>query len=471
MAELILALAAVSAAGGWDSPFVLTVLPPMLLAGLRRGYRLSLLAAGFACVWLGVTTLVVTSAVGSVQAASQVLLLCVLTAAVGGYAHGLFIEAEERQEVFAGRMARLAETNALLAQLTHVARTLPSSLDLGDTLAAAMGHLGELFDSSGAAIFLLDPATGTWRAEASCGLPAPTALRMEELPSPARTAIARSVTMCEPALDPEGGRPGLWPVSRSALYSPLLARQRIVALVVLEHRELHRFGDRDAQIMGGLTEPLALAIDNALWFERLRTLGAEGERERLARSLHDRIGQGLAYVRLELDRLSHRPDPGPDLARLRDDVGDLLAEVRETLRQLRTRVTETSGLVALAEVNLPRFTERTGILGTVDDQSAGRRLPLLVEQELWRVLQEALSNVERHSHASHVDVTWTVSGSQGRLEISDDGCGFDPAKIDGLTASGIMAMRERANAIGARLAFESEDGNGTRLMVEVEAEG
>ena len=169
-----------------------------------------------------------------------------------------------------------------------------------------------------------------------------------------------------------------------------MARQRLVALVALEHVEPGRFGDRETEILNGLAEPLALAIDNGLWFDRLRMLGAEGERDRLARDLHDRFAQGLAYVNLELDRLSRHPAPGPALADLRQEVRGLLGQVRETQRQLRSKVTPDVGLADLLATELARFAERTGVHVEFTPSDRAPRLPLAVEQELWRIAQEAL---------------------------------------------------------------------------------
>ncbi len=384
------------------------------------------------------------------QSAAQVALVYAATAVVAGYARRLFLEGEALQAVFSDRVHRLTEANSLLSQLTRVAQKLPSSLDLGDTLAAAMGHLRQLFDFTGAAILVFDPATGTWRTEAAAGRSAPPPVPTTGLPPPVRAAVNRpGMASCE--LDSTAGDHGIWPGSRSGLYGPLVARDHLVALVAIEHTEPESFGVREVELLAGLAEPLALAIDNALWFDRLRMLGADGERDRLARNLHDRIGQGLAYVGLELDRLAHLPDPGADLARLRQDVGGLLGEVRETLRQLRTRVTDAAGLATVAEAHLARFTERTGIAARFAGASEEARLPVPVEQELWRILLEALSNVERHSQASTVEVKWTADGHRGRLEVRDDGSGFDLTGVESGGASGLVAMRERANAIGARL--------------------
>ena len=243
-----------------------------------------------------------------------------------------------------------------------------------------------------------------------------------------------------------------------------------MALVALERADGPGFDRRDADVLGGLAEPLALAIDNGRWFDRLRRLGADGERDRLARDLHDRFAQGLAYVNLELDRLSRHPAPGPQLVELRQQVGGLLGEVRETLRQLRSRVSPTAGLADLLAAELPRFGERTGIATHFPAGRDGPRLPVAVEQELWRITQEALDNVERHSKASALDVTWLCDGRHGCLVLADNGGGFDPAGLITAAAdtSGMTAMRERANAIGARLLVDSQPGGGTWIQVEVD---
>jgi signal transduction histidine kinase len=92
-----------------------------------------------------------------------------------------------------------------------------------------------------------------------------------------------------------------------------------------------------------------------------------------------------------------------------------------------------------------------------------------VEQELWRISQEALANVQRHAKATVVDVTWTCDGRHGRLVVADNGAGFDPAGLVTTSSptSGMTAMRERANAIGARLLVDSHLGGGTWIQVEL----
>jgi signal transduction histidine kinase len=145
---------------------------------------------------------------------------------------------------------------------------------------------------------------------------------------------------------------------------------------------------------------------------------------------------------------------------------DIMQELRETIYQLRANVSEENEFSAVAADYLARFEERTGI-STTWAPDASRRLPYRVEQELWRIVQEALANVDRHSGAKQVIVHWDVDDLGARLEVSDDGQGFDPARVAG-DHYGIVGMRERADAIGARLTILSRPGRGTSVVVELE---
>src|SRR5438105_3367946 len=199
--ELAVALAAVAISGGFGSPYVFALLVPVLLAGFTQGYAAGFLAAGAASLPLLVVGATVASARVPTETASQVALVYAATGALAGYARRLFVDAAAEQASFEDRVSSLTEANALLSQLTQVARTLPSSLDLGETLNAAMGHLGQLFDFTGATVLVLDAATGTWRAEGVTGLPAPPPMTTNQLPPPLLPrAPARRAA-------PAGGRP------------------------------------------------------------------------------------------------------------------------------------------------------------------------------------------------------------------------------------------------------------------------
>ena len=146
---------------------------------------------------------------------------------------------------------------------------------------------------------------------------------------------------------------------------------RVVGLVAIEHRAPDRITSNDAELFARIASSLALAVDNARWFGRLRTLGAEAERARIARDLHDRTAQSLAYIGFELDRLVEPLQPTPRCPSCTGSCARSSCELRETLYQLRTTVTEEEGFVPLAEPYLKRWSDRTGIDAHFEADTSG----------------------------------------------------------------------------------------------------
>jgi signal transduction histidine kinase len=237
-------------------------------------------------------------------------------------------------------------------------------------------------------------------------------------------------------------------------------------VLAVEHCDHGRYSARDARLFDIFSDIVALTVDNARSFSRLRTLGADAERTRIARDLHDRLGQYLTFIAIELERIiaddGERTEP---LGRLRDDVQQALEELRETLRQLRSSVNENRSLAVAAKELIDRFNRRGPTLASLTVTAPHRRLPVPIENELLRILQEALSNVAKHAGAANVVVTWAVREDRGVLTISDDGGGFDPASSVRDSAFGLVGMRERADLVGARLRISSEPGQGTTVTV------
>jgi signal transduction histidine kinase len=198
----------------------------------------------------------------------------------------------------------------------------------------------------------------------------------------------------------------------------------------------------------------------------LRTVGAEEERTRIARDLHDRIGQSLAYLAFELDRIvktdNKGENVGPSLEQLRGDIRDVIRDVRDTLYDLRTDVTEEQGIASVLELYAERVRERTGLDISLRSEKRSR-LPLLQERELFRIAQEALANVEKHAQATRVTISWSCDGESATLEVADDGAGFPIGRAGRLDSYGIIGMRERAASIGATLDLDSTPGVGTRV--------
>jgi signal transduction histidine kinase len=468
--EVAFHVLAVVATGYWESPFSFALITAVMVAGFARGFAFALRVSGASAVAVAIPYLLTSHHVAAdLRTASQWTVELVLVALIAGYARRVTGEADRAHSLALDRLGRLADANTLLHSLHRVAQTLPASLDLDEVLDTTMGRLRDLFEFDSATVFLLDETDHTWLAVRSDGpRPAPTYVTAD-LPPPLQEALdLRQPVTVDELLRSHG--PGLSAEMSSGLYSVLPARQSTVGLVALEHRHPRHFGLRDLELLNGFVEPAALAVDNARWFARLRTVGADEERTRIARDLHDRIGQSLAYLGFELDRIvkvDAKGQPVSDhLARLRTDVRGVVSEVRETLYDLRTDVTDSNDLAVTLQGFLDRVGARSDLEAVLKPTVSGR-LPLLQERELWRIAQEAITNVERHAHAHKLVVTWETDGERALLLIVDDGQGFANDRAGRLDSYGIMGMRERASSIGATLDVHGTPGIGTTVRCEV----
>ena len=471
MVELFLTVLAVDSTGYWDSPFAFCLLAVVVAAGLARGFGLGLRVAGVAIVAVAIPAHLALGDYGieSLGVSGQWGIELVLVAILAGYARRLFGEAEQRHSQALDRVSQLAEANDLLVSLHRVAQSLPASLNLDQVAASTIERLRSLIDCDVTALLLRDDVTGRWVVAASEGAVASRPLADDTLPTPLRAATSSSVASLVVSLAPgEGFGPTL--VSRSGLYAPLRARGALVGLVALEHHEAGRYGRRELQLLDGFIDSAALAIDNARWFGRLRGMGADEERTRIARDMHDRIGQSLAYVAFELDRLTGQAEEPfkSSLHGLRTEVRGALGEVRDTLSDLRAEVSDQHGLVDTLESYLERVAARCDVVVDFRHESTAR-LPLAQERELWRIAQEAITNVERHAQATHLRVRWRCDGRSAQLTVADDGRGFAVGAPRRSDSFGLTGMQERAGAISATLLVESEPYVGTLVECNVDA--
>jgi signal transduction histidine kinase len=206
--------------------------------------------------------------------------------------------------------------------------------------------------------------------------------------------------------------------------------------------------------------------------EQLRRLAShldasrEDERRRIARELHDELGQLLTGIRMEVAAL-RQASGGPAQA-VCDRIDGLLdqafAASRNLVYELRPRVLDDLGLVPAVEWYVERFRERSG-LEVALDVAAGRETSPMLATTLFRALQESLTNVARHARASRVNVTLRDEGERLLLSVEDDGCGFDVERTTG--GFGVLGLRERAIAAGGTLAIDSRGGRGTRVLFGV----
>jgi signal transduction histidine kinase len=197
----------------------------------------------------------------------------------------------------------------------------------------------------------------------------------------------------------------------------------------------------------------------------------EEERKRWARELHDQTLQGLAGVSIALGAAARESNGSVEvIARARAALDEEIGSLRSLISELRPPVLDTLGLEAGIRALCDTITERNGV--EVDlrlDVGSNGAAPLAEELEstIYRIVQEALTNVGRHSRAERVGVSVERDGADVSIEVRDDGVGFDPAAVD--DGYGLIGIRERATIAGGRAEIDSSPGLGTTVRVRVPA--
>jgi signal transduction histidine kinase len=197
------------------------------------------------------------------------------------------------------------------------------------------------------------------------------------------------------------------------------------------------------------------------------------ERERLSRELHDGLAQLVAYLLVRLDTVvalvtaDRRSEALAELERLRTVADDLYVDVREAIAGLRSRVAER-GLVSALSDYAAQFEERYGLAVDLNLAAMPADLPSAVGLDLFRIVQEALTNTRKHANASRAWVTVDrPTPDLVCLVIGDDGTGFNPTIPPPRGTIGLATMRERAAAFGGQLMIDSQPGGGTRVTVTI----
>ncbi len=203
-------------------------------------------------------------------------------------------------------------------------------------------------------------------------------------------------------------------------------------------------------------------------------LAASRERNRLARDLHDTLAHSLAGLVVELEAVSTLFDLDQEASRAELTKAQTLAraglqEARQAIQDLRESPAQDIGLAPALRQLLHDFGQRTGLQTQAEFAVLGDdpSLPPETLDALYRIAQEALSNVVRHAQASRVSLRLEASNGALRLTVADDGVGFEPDQTPQAGRYGLLGMRERADMVGGALRVESQPGKGTRVSVEL----
>jgi signal transduction histidine kinase len=396
-------------------------------------------------------------------------------------------EDEELAELLASQAAvavenaRLYESSARwlrqLETLNEIGSALASELELEPLLDLVARRLRELIEARIVLVALPDTPTALRVAAAAGGEGlVGTALELGSTKVGRVLERGRTDRVDSVADDPEiDQRVARELDATSGLYVPLVVRGRPIGVVVAHDKagDDPRFEEEDVRLAESLVARAAIAVDLSQRVSRdalQRVVEAqELERARLARELHDETGQALTSILLGLKGLEESVETSEArsaVASLRELVVSTLQDVRRLAVELRPSALDDFGLVPALERLAATLGERSGPAVDFEARLGDERLPAAVETAVYRIVQEALTNVTKHAGARRVSITLVRKEGSAVAVVEDDGRGIDPeAAHEG--ALGLVGMRERVALVGGRLTIESAPGSGTTVVAEV----
>jgi two-component system, NarL family, sensor histidine kinase DevS len=366
-----------------------------------------------------------------------------------------------------------------LESLTEIGNALAAETELSPLLELIATRLGELIDAE-LVVIALPAAGGDLRIEAAAGPNAEDLIGavLSRSGSKSGRVLDRrrservDSTLEDVEVDQEiARRMGL----RSGLFVPMIAGERAIGVIAAHNRigADPRFTDDELRLAETFAARAAVAVDLADRVARdaLRRVveGQELERRRLARELHDETGQALTSILLGLKRVEEaksREEARDVAVGLREQIVQTLQSVRRLAVELRPQALDDFGLAPALERLGEAFAEGSGITVDVQANLDSGRLPAEIETALYRIVQEALTNVAKHAGASRVSVVVTRREGVVMAVVEDDGQGFGAGGGEG-GGLGLVGMKERVGLLGGRLAIESTEGAGTTIVAEV----
>jgi two-component system nitrate/nitrite sensor histidine kinase NarX len=254
---------------------------------------------------------------------------------------------------------------------------------------------------------------------------------------------------------------------------PIAAHHQVLGIYNLFHREAHEIASEERHMLESLGQHLGVAIESLRLASSARELAIAEERNLLAQELHDSIAQALAFLNLQVQMLrqslagGRADEAAKALEEIQAGVQESYADVRELLVHFRTRLGEGDVEHGIRTL-LAKFQQQTAIPAEL--HSSGATVPLAPDDQLqvMHILQEALSNVRKHSRAKRVDVVLT-RGPGYTFTVRDDGCGFDAGAAEAAAGDhvGLKIMQERASRIGGALTVRSSRGAGTEVVLRL----
>ena len=251
----------------------------------------------------------------------------------------------------------------------------------------------------------------------------------------------------------------------------LRSRSRSVGKLVLFSKDEKSFSAEMMQLLESIGNQLGVSIENAVYHEKIEQIAVLEERTRISRELHDSLAQTLGWLSLKTELLEEDIKQGEvertnaEIKEIRDVVREACYDVRESIDGLRTPI--TGNFKAAAAAWIAEFRQRSGLETNFHARDVEGQLSPLVESELLRILQEALTNVRKHAEATQIRVDLGIVDEMAVLHIEDDGKGFVYEDADRSQHFGLSIMRERAERFGGSFEITTAPGKGTAVLAKL----
>lgn len=361
--------------------------------------------------------------------------------------------------------------------LKEIAEDLNGATDVDRALRASLARVADLLGLHTGWIWLIDPQTGRFYSATAKDLPpfladpvrmtGKTCWCIDAFRSGELTAENIDVIECSRLRAALGTDR---PETRGLRYHasvPLYFGERRIGIMNVATPAWRKLTRRELDLLSTIASQVGVAIERARLAEESVRLARAEERTRIARDLHDTLTQGLTAIGLHVEAALTGVDDAAargELERALDVTRTSLDEARRALRTLRGSPLNGRPLPEAIAGLGRELTAETGVRVHVRSNTRSP-VPSAVEEQLFRIAAEALTNIRRHAHARDVDVTLTQKGREIRLTIADDGTGFARrARGEGF---GIEGMRERARLLGGRLVVRANPGGGTQVVAAI----
>jgi signal transduction histidine kinase len=436
-------------------------LVPITLAALTLRVRATI-AVALVCLGLGLYVIIIQDRFDG----PTITVVCFsVISGVGLIALSYLFKQVDRLYETERSTTEMLESLAAQLQTLQEVVVLDSDRPLSDLLGRVIDQASQLLGSDGCCVYRYDPQLEELRVAAATGAaPSLDALPVSRLTEP----VVQSLADRAPVAVPGGGEHG------ALLAVPLLVRSEVYGVLALTYCGERRFTDLDVRLAASFGGQVALAIENARLRDEIGQAAAATERSRLARDLHDSVTQSLFAASLKAEAIRRRWRPAS--AEARENVEDVerlargaLAEMRTLLIEMRPDALADAPLTMLLE-QLAAATEGGSRVVVHHEILGDRHLPREVSVALFRIAQEALQNVSRHSGAHEAWVMLDMTEAGARLTVRDDGQGFDEATVTPVHF-GLAVMRERGEDAGVAVTIASAPGAGTSVTAEWRQDG